>query len=335
METLLSNVKKKQGLLIVNFGGPRNLKEVAPFLQALLCDQEVLRTPFPKWLHYLIFSRVANKRAKTIAADYQAIGGKSPIYDDTEKVAKALRQILPYPVCTLHRYLPTTHPFFIEQLLDPTIEEWLVFPMFPQFSYTTSGSIAKLLRKKLPLNLENKLRWIKSYPDQKAYVDLFTARIKKYMQEQNIPENKWFLVFSAHGLPQKYIDEGDPYQSECQTSYTAISNHFQCPSILCYQSKFGPGEWVKPYTIDVSMNIETFAKNQKHVLFIPLAFTSDHIETLHEVESEYLPLIREKGYIAHRLAAFNDKADWIKTIVALIDGATTTVTNQMLIRHKN
>lgn len=335
METHLSNVKKKQGLLIVNFGGPRNLKEISPFLQSLLCDQEVLRTPFPKWLHHLIFSWVAKRRAKTIAADYQAIGGKSPIYEDTEKVARALREILPYPVCTLHRYLPTTHPIFVEQLLDSSIDEWLVFPMFPQFSYTTSGSIAKLLRKKLPRDLENKLRWIKSYPDQKAYIELFTARIKKYIQEQNILENKWFLVFSAHGLPQKYIDQGDPYQSECFASYSAIAKHFDCPSILCYQSKFGPGEWVKPYTVDVSMNIENFAKNQKHVLFIPLAFTSDHIETLHEIEAQYMPLVTEKGYKTHRLPAFNDKQDWIKTIVALLDETKTTVTNQMLIRHKS
>lgn len=330
-----TNVKKKTALIIVNFGGPRSLDEISAFLQALLCDRDVVRTKLPGFLHQYLFSKIAKKRAKKISGEYTNIGGKSPIYEATEQVASGLRRLLPYPIYTFHRYLPATHPSFIRKIVLADIDEWLIFPMFPQFSYATSGSIARFLDQRLPKSIVRSIYWLKSYPDQKAYTDLFTVRIRTFLKENDLQEEETLLFFSAHGVPQKFIDEGDPYQRECERSYAAITSNFsKAQSLLAYQSKFGPGEWIKPYTVEVCRKIEEHAKNAKNVLFIPLAFTSDHIETLHEIENEYLPLVTEKGYKAYRLPAFNDQADWIQTIAQLINEPNSLVSNQMLIRYR-
>lgn len=335
MEMNLSKVKKKTGLLLVNFGGPREASEISSFLQSLLCDQEVIRTPLPGFLHRLLFTLIAKKRAKKVLPDYEEIGGKSPIYLDTENVATSLRKLLPYPVYTFHRYLPKTHPAFIKRTVLADIDEWMVFPMFPQFSYATTGSIARWFSESLPKNVHSQIFWLKSYANEAAYVNLFAARIRDFIREKNLEEKDCFLFFSAHGIPKRFVEQGDPYQRECELSFEAISNQFkEAGAILAYQSKFGPGEWLRPYTIDMCVEIDKHALNKKHVIFIPLAFTSDHLETLFEIESDYMPIVEEKGYKAFRLPAFNDKADWTQTIAKLIHGTVQYIPNQMLLRKK-
>lgn len=333
METDPRKVKKKTGLIIANFGGPRDAQELPSFLQSLLCDQEVVRTPLPGPLHRFLFSKIAKKRAKKVVLDYESIGGKSPIYEDTEKVASDLRGLLPYPIYTFHRYLPKTHPSFIRQILLADIEKWLIFPMFPQFSYATTGSVAKWFYEKFPSHIHQKFFWLKSYCSEPSYVHLFSERIRLFLSEKNLSEKDCFLFFSAHGIPKKFVTSGDPYQFECEQSYEAIMKNFpKSASILAYQSKFGPGEWLRPYTIDICQNILNLSENKKNVIFIPLAFTSDHLETLFEIEDEYMPIIEEKGLKAYRLPAFNQKSDWIQTIADLVEGLSQAIPNQMLLR---
>ncbi len=333
MKMTSSKVKKKKAIILANFGGPRDLKEITPFLKELLCDQEVVRTPLPQQIHRLFFSKIAKKRSKKIAGDYRGIGGKSPIYDETEKVASLLRQRLNLPLVTFHRYLPATHRSFIRSLEALDVDEFLVFPMFPQFSYSTSGSIAKWFDHKLPKKTKTKIFWLKSYPSASAYIDLYCNRIDHFLKEKKLNQGSLILLFSAHGLPARFVIDGDPYQRECERSFEAISSFFpEAQSLLCYQSKFGPGEWLKPYTSDMCLRIDEWAQHKKHVVFIPLAFTSDHIETLHEVETEYMPMVRNKGFEAYRLPAFNHGEDWIDAIEKLLQNPEV-LNNQMLIRR--
>lgn len=333
MKTPTTKVKKKTALILANFGGPRNLKEIEPFLKALLCDKEVVRTSMPDFLHRYIFSRIAKKRAKRISGDYAGIGGKSPIYEVTEKVADRLRANLEIPTLTFHRYLPATHAQFKTDLLNLNAEEILIFPMFPQFSYSTTGSIAKWFDKQLPSRILPKLMWVKSYPAHKPYIDLYCNRIDTFLNYKKLKESSMIFLFSAHGLPKKFVEDGDPYQRECEQSFEAISSYFPAAkSVLCYQSKFGPGEWLKPYTQDVCMNIKEIGEGRHNILFIPLAFTSDHLETLYEVEREYMPIVSNSGFTPFRLPAFNSEEDWIKTIERLILDPSL-LNNQMLIRR--
>ena len=319
--------------LLVNFGGPRDLLEIEEFLIELLTDQEVIRTPLPSFIHRLLFTRVAKKRSKKIIPDYAAIGGKSPIFDDTESIAKCVGGILKTDILTFHRYLPKTHPSFIkaiETLSDA--EEIRVLPMFPQFSYATTGSIALWLSKKLSASAMKKLRWIKSYPGHSSYITAMEKCLRALLDEKGIREEDTVILFSAHGLPQRFISTGDPYQEECVVSFEKIRASFpKALTRLSYQSQFGKEEWIRPYTAEVCETICNWAEGRKNVVIVPLSFTSDHIETLYEIEELYLGSIRKAGLNAIRCPALNLREDWISAIAELFE-SSKVVNNEALLR---
>lgn len=181
--------------VIANFGGPRTLNEIEPFLRALLTDKDVVRTRFPQPLHNLLFGRIAKKRAGAIREDYAKIGGGSPIWSDTEYVAEKLREKLQGPVLTFHRYLPATHAPFIEALNNISADEIRIFPMFPQFTYATTGSIARFFQQTLKTTTLRKLRWVKSYPCHPAYIGAFRRTIADFLEFQELKEEEIFFSF--------------------------------------------------------------------------------------------------------------------------------------------
>jgi ferrochelatase len=308
--------------LLVNFGGPRSISEIEPFLKELLCDRDVVRTKFPSFIHRLIFNNVAKKRALKIAADYEEIGGCSPIYFDTEKLAEKLSAKLHAQVITFHRYLPATHASSLQKIEQA--KTVTVLPLFPQFSYATTGSIARFFSQLAP----NKLRWIKSYAAHPAFISSYQNRIRECMK----CEEETLLLFSAHGLPAISTLEGDVYQSECELSVSKVMQAFpKAKSILSYQSKFGKGEWLRPYTNEICEEILQFQR--KTVIIVPISFTSDHIETLFEIEKLYLPVIRKAGLVAYRCPALNLEDDWIDAL-AQIANETNLCNTQMLVRKR-
>jgi ferrochelatase len=320
--------------LLVNFGGPRDLMEIEEFLISLLTDQEVIRTPFPKWLHRILFKRVAKKRTKKVLHDYISIGGKSPIYEDTEAIAKSAGEILKKEVITFHRYLPKTHPGFIEkmeQLHD--VDEIQIFPMFPQFTFATTGSIALWFAEHLSMKTVEKLRWVKSYPAHSRYIETFESCIREFLTQHRLKEEECILLFSAHGLPQRFIATGDVYQNECRITFDLLKQKFPLAlPHLCYQSQFGKEEWIRPYTSESCENIGIWGKGRKSVVVVPLSFTSDHIETLYEIEQLYLPMIRKSGMLAYRCPALNQREDWIETIGDIFKEGCFSK-NRELLRH--
>lgn len=320
--------------LLVNFGGPRSSSEIEPFLQALLCDRDVIHTRFPPFLHNWLFRRVAKKRASLIAHDYARIGGHSPIFFDTEALAKALSDQLKAPVHTFHRYLPATHAYSLQKLEASSAAQIRVLPLFPQFSFSTTGSIARFFGKYLRRKTIAKLHWIRSYSNHPAFVSSFQQRIRQFLAQNCLLEAETVLLFSAHGLPASYVAKGDPYQSECERSFHAIRSAFPHALIrLSYQSKFGPGEWLRPSTEEVSQNILDWCEGRSHIVFIPLSFTSDHIETLFEIEFQYLPLVRAHYLNAYRCPALNLESHWIAALEQLFcEGANAK--NKELIRQK-
>lgn len=324
-------MQTKKTILLVNFGGPRSLSEVEPFLKELLTDREVIRTPFPQFIHNLIFRRTAKKRAKIVTHDYAGIGGKSPIYEDTEWVKSSLAEISGASILTFHRYLPETHNEFIATISKLQEDEIIVFPFFPQFSYATTGSIAKWFCDHLPEQVVGKLRWIRSYCSHKEYISCSQTLLSEFLRENQLNEEESLLLFSAHGLPQVFIDTGDIYESECQLSFTEISKAFpKAKSVLAYQSKFGRGKWLEPSTEGVCEGILGLAENRKNVVVIPLSFTSDHIETLFEIEKLYLPIIETQGLNAYRCPALGRREDWIQTIGKILEGGNYSSTAALL-----
>jgi ferrochelatase len=313
--------------LLVNFGGPRSLEEIRPFLQELLCDQDVIRSNLPAFLHKILFSRLAKKRALKIAADYLEIGGKSPIYFDTELLADKLSKKLNAKVITFHRYLPDTHAESLKQIENASSLK--IIPLFPQFSYATTGSIARFFSHLPP----QKLKWIKSYPAHPAFIRCYQERIRETLALYNLKEEEVVLLFSAHGLPAESSLEGDLYESECELSFRLVMEEFpKAMGKLAYQSKFGKGEWLRPYTDEVCKTISHWHRNRKSIIFIPISFTSDHIETLFEIEKLYLPIIRRQGMNAYRCPALNLQPYWVDALAEIAQDMNLC-SNQMLVRR--
>ncbi len=325
--------KNSTAYLLVNFGGPRDISEIEEFLISLLTDQEVIRTPFPAFIHRFLFTRVAKKRSKKIAPDYLAIGGKSPIFEDTEAIAKNVGQILETEVITFHRYLPKTHAAFIEKMESlQDVEQIRVVPMFPQFSFATTGSIALWLKQHLTSKTLDKLQWVKSYAGNPSYIAAMENCLRIFLREKGLKEEETVLLFSAHGLPQDFISTGDIYEEECRLSFEKLRSCFpEALPRLSYQSQFGKKEWIRPYTTEVCEQICDWSQGRKNVVVVPLSFTSDHIETLYEIEELYVGRIREKGLNAFRCPALNLGSDWMETLAGLFK-EHAVVNNQMLVR---
>jgi ferrochelatase len=323
----------KKCLLLVNFGGPRNLNEVEEFLKELLFDQDVIQTGLPKLLHRFIFSRVAKKRAPNTSEDYEQIGGASPIYKDTEALASILREKLNIDIITFHRYLPKTHKETIDKIKNGAFDDILVFPLFPQFTYATTGSVARFFSKYLPKKHLQKFRWIKSYASNPFFINAYANCIEDFLNENNLKKEETLLLFSAHGVPKKYIDKGDPYEKECLDSFRLVMKKLNSlQGMLIFQSKFGKGEWLRPYTIDVSNEIKNYLGNNKAVAIVPISFTSDHIETLFEVEEQYIHPIKEANVEAYRVPALNLRIDWVESILEILQKETFFYKTQDLIR---
>ena len=315
-------------IILVNFGGPRMLSEIEPFLHALFTDRDVIRTKMPTWAHNLLFGRVAKKRALQVRKEYEQMGGKSPIYQDTETLAHLLSEKTNQKVLTFHRYLPETHTASLARiaLID---EPAIVLPLFPQFCYATTGSIARLFASQLPLATLNRLRWLKSYSSHPAFIRAYAQRVRSFLQERELHEEETLILCSAHGVPKKFIETGDLYESECQLSARALLSHFpRAEGHLCYQSKIGPSEWLTPSTETACKTIPT----RKNALIVPISFTSDHIETLIEIEHQYVPLLAQRGMRAYRCPALNLEPYWVDALVELAQ-ETNLCTTQMLVRH--
>ncbi len=281
-------------ILLISFGGPRSFEEVEPFLKELLTDQEMVRTSLPVWLHCALFSFIAKLRAPVFVKKYALIGGASPIYEDTERLARELSQ----PVLPFYRYLPATHSTFLEKLASfQEGAKITVLPLFPQYSVTTTGSAKVWFQRHVPPSICNKLKWIDSYATYLAFIHAWVERICSFLRERGIPEEEATLLFSAHSVPQKVVDQGDPYQKECEASFNAVARAFpKAHACLAYQSKVGFGRWLQPATKAACSQ----EKLRPHVVFIPISFTSDHFETLYEIEHNYFPLLNARGLTPHR-----------------------------------
>ncbi len=304
--------------LIVNFGGPRHPDEIYPFLKELLCDQDVVRTKFPQFIHNFLFRKIAHKRSLTIQKEYALIGGKSPIFFDTEEIASLLSEKLFSKVLTFHRYLPKTHDDSLIAIENSQAKEIRVLPLFPQFTYATTGSIARFFLKNLSKTTQKKLRFLPSFPTHPLFIESMQKKIDDFLKENHLSLEETILLFSSHGVPQIFVDTGDPYEKECRASFESISRKYEkAISCLSFQSQFGKGKWLSPSTKELSENILSWNQGRKNVVFIPLSFTSDHIETLVEIEHQYVPLIREKTLNAYRCPALNLEPYWIENLRTL------------------
>ncbi|MEI6379334.1 MAG: ferrochelatase [Cyanobacteriota bacterium ELA615] len=314
------------GVLLLNLGGPERIQDVRPFLYNLFSDPEIIRLPFPilqKPLAWLI----ATSRRKKSEENYRLIGGGSPLRKITEQQAQSLQTFLqsngqPVKVYIGMRYW---HPFTeeaIAQIKADQISQVVILPLYPQFSISTSGSSFRVLEEmwnKDPHLGEINYTLIPSWYDNPGYLSAMARLIKQELVHFEQPDSVQ-IFFSAHGVPQSYVEEaGDPYQSEIENCTKLIMRHLNLPNPynLAYQSKVGPVEWLKPYTEDAIR--ELGEKGIKDLLVIPISFVSEHIETLEEIDIEYREIAHEAGITNfRRVPALNSDPNFIKALADLV-----------------
>lgn len=296
-------MQEKIGVVLLNLGGPDSLEAVEPFLYNLFVDPDIINFPgsflFREWLAKLISS----KRHPKIQEQYKQIGGKSPLKDFTLGQAKLLEEKLneklPARVFAAMRYW---HPFteeVLDELEKEKITRVILLPLYPQFSKATTESSVKEWKKHLAKRGEAQtIKWslIEHYYDYAPYIEAFVERVNQGL-EKFAPEKRAdvHLLFSAHGTPMKLVREGDPYSEHIRKSVELVMRQgaFEQKHSLCWQSKVGPQKWLTPSTPDT---IERLAKQgEKLLLAIPIAFASDHLETLFEVGIEFKHLAKEAG----------------------------------------
>lgn len=280
--------KKKIAVVLMNLGGPDSLTAVRPFLYNLFSDPAIIRLPFP--LRQVVAWLIAKRRYQQAEKIYAQFGGKSPLLENTQNQANALEEALanrmPEADTKVFIAMRYWHPLTQEasdKVRDFTPDEIVLLPLYPQFSTTTTASSLALWRKLFRQKEGTKI--ICCYPEEPgfiaAYQDLIRQTIAKVPSGSSIR-----LLFSAHGLPQKIIDQGDPYEAHIHQSVAAImtSDLQDYDYQICYQSRVGPLKWLGP-SLEEAM--QQAAVEKKAVVVVPVSFVSEHSETLVELDIDF------------------------------------------------
>lgn len=306
------------GVLLLNLGGPATLDEVEPFLFNLFSDRMIIRLG-PFFLQKIIARRIARKRTPSSRANYKKIGGGSPILQITGKQAEALEKTLNdegnFIVRPCMRYW---HPYAQEVLSEfkqAGVKQCVALPLYPHYSIATTGSsLFDLQKTQAELIPTLKILEIRSWPTRKEYIDCLIKRIRQGLSHfDNEPVE---LVYSAHSLPQKFIDEGDPYVHETKESLSAIEEQIGVKGRLCFQSRSGPVEWVGPSTPQMLKQLA--GEGCRNILMVPISFVSDHVETLYEIDILYHDMAKELGMRLKSTPGLNDDPLFIKGLKGLV-----------------
>ncbi|GAB4162450.1 MAG: ferrochelatase [Rickettsiaceae bacterium] len=315
---------KKVAIVLFNLGGPDSLKAVKPFLFNLFNDKYIIT--LPSFFRYIVAWLISSRREKTAKAIYARMGGKSTILAETEKQAKALKAYLEGKLSVEHevficmRHWHPMSPEVVKQIEHYKPDEIILLPLYPQFSTTTTGSsiedfIAK--KEKSSVIKDATLKTICCYPVDSNFIKSHVELIKKEIDKIRGPK-KYRLLFSAHGLPKKIINSGDSYQWQVEASVNAVVSQLQLTELdykLTYQSRVGPLEWLGPNTED---EITLAAKQGLDLVIVPIAFVSEHSETIIELDIEYKEIADKYGISYYRVPTLSINEPFIKSLGEIV-----------------
>ena len=300
------------GVILHNLGGPTSLDAVRPFLRNLFLDPEIIRIPLPGIIGRLFPRRlfaefVSWRRTPKVIPNYREIGGKSPLLERSQEQADALevelnRRFTPGVRFRVRLGMRYWHPFTVQtadEFRTEGIEEIFLLPLYPQYSRTTTGSSFKewrdLQRKRY--NRRFRVTSVKNYHLHPRYIAAINERIDTTIAERFTEEERSTLhfLFSAHGTPISDVKEGDPYSHQIAATVAAVmaARADDYPHHLSFQSRVGPVKWLEPYTQDALRRLG--AEGVRNLLIIPVAFVTDHIETLHELDIELREVAEENN----------------------------------------
>ncbi|MBI5471146.1 MAG: ferrochelatase [Ignavibacteriae bacterium] len=280
-------------VVLLQLGGPDSLGAVQPFLYNLFSDPDIIDLPFAFLFRKRLARIISTKRAPKVQALYKTIGSKSPILRMTNRQARTLecqlRTSVNARVYVAMRYWHPLTEAVVDQIQRDNVERIVLLPLYPHYSRTTTGSSVNewnrcVNAKRLAMPQTS---LVEHYYDHPLYIRALVQNILIAVKRvKPADRSKVHLVFSAHGTPVKLVREGDPYSHHIRKTYEAVvrEGNFGLEHHLCFQSKVGPQKWLEP-SLDGTIE-QLAAQNVSHVIVIPIAFVSDHIETLSEINME-------------------------------------------------
>ncbi len=313
---------KKIAIVLFNLGGPSGPDDVQPFLFNLFNDKAIISVPQP--FRWLLAKLISTTRTKSAQANYAMMGGGSPLLPETEKQARALESVLTDDATEARCFIAMRYwkPFVsdaIQAVRDWAPDEIVLLPLYPQFSTTTTGSSFQEWKR---LNGPD-AHAVCCYPDERGVAKAHADALMSCWKDNGEPDNIRVL-FSAHGLPEKIVQNGDPYQWQVEQTVHAVQKllpqnwEFE----ICYQSRVGPMKWIGPSTDD---SIRKAATDGKAILLTPIAFVSEHIETLVELDVEYGHLAKEAGAKTYlRAPALGTDETFIGSLATLVKESLTS-----------
>lgn len=313
--------QEKIGVVLLNLGGPEKLEDVEPFLVNLFSDRKIIRLG-PWFMQKFIARRIARKRAPISMESYKLIGGGSPLAKTTIGQGVALAGMLSgygaFKVGMAMRYWPPYGDEILHDFAEAGIKRVVGLTLYPHYSIATTGSSLDDLREAAARSSSDfEIAEIDSWPDQPDYIAALVANIKDGLRQFGTEPVQ--LVYSAHSLPVKFIEDGDPYLDHMARTIKAIEAETGIKGRLCFQSRSGPVEWLAPSTPDMMQKLAT--EGCKNLLMVPISFVSDHVETLYEIDIQYRELATELGMRLERVASLNLQEGFIRGLRELVLGA--------------
>ncbi|MFZ0211150.1 MAG: ferrochelatase [Candidatus Acidiferrales bacterium] len=312
--------RKTIGVALFQLGGPDRLEAVEPFLYNLFCDPDIIsfmgaslaRKPLAKW--------IASRRSQIAKEHYAAIGGGSPIAELTNRQAAALSaalapQIDAKVVVAMRYWHPLTQEA-ISQLGNSKLQQLVLLPLYPHYSFATTGSSLKEWQR---LYRSNGLpvRMVNDFHNHPSYIAAIVEKINETFAKAADPASL-HIVFSAHGLPMSLVERGDPYPRQIQETVRLVlaAGAWKNPHTLCFQSRVGRQKWLEP---SLTNTIEALAKSGvARLLVVPISFVTEHIETLHEINIEAREEAERLGITEFlMMPSLNDSPTFIRALADL------------------
>jgi ferrochelatase len=317
-------MREKIAIVLFNLGGPDKPESIRPFLVNLFKDPAILRVPF--FVRPLLARVIAYARVKAATANYAILGGKSPLLELTQAQGRALEGALESSSLGVDarcfvamRYW---HPF--SDAAARAVRNWgpdrvLLLPLYPQYSTTTTGSSLLAWQDAAArAGLAAPTTALCCYYADRSFAEATAAEVKRAYGEACGKGPPPRVLFSAHGLPEVIVKAGDPYQHQVERSVAAVVRAMAVPGmdwVVCYQSKATPQKWLGPSTDD---EVKRAGADSVPVLVVPIAFVSEHSETLVELDVEYRELAHEAGVPAYyRVPAQNSDAGFIAALAEI------------------
>lgn len=319
--------ENKVGVLLINLGTPEgtDVKNVRKYLREFLSDRRVIEWPRLLW-YPILYGIVLNVRPKKSGALYKRIWNneknESPLRTYTRAQAEKLAPVLRengVEVDWAMRYGQPSVEKVLNRMVDAGCDRVLVFPLYPQYSATTTATVLDAVfdclkkRRTVPA-----IRSVPPYCDDPVYIDALAKYVEKHLAQLSFVPEK--IIASYHGIPQSYVQRGDPYPVDCQRTTDALRNRLGMDKdklLMTFQSRFGPEKWLQPYT---DHTVEALAKEGiKSVAVFNPGFVADCLETVDEMGHEAAKTFLDNGgqNFAH-IPCLNDSEDGMRVIEMLV-----------------